>query len=236
MKIAIVEDELEQQNILKDYINRFALEQDITCQVAVFNDGLELLDDYKADFDLILLDIELPHMDGMTAAQKIRQVDSQTNIIFVTNMARYAIKGYEVNALDFILKPVAYAPFAMKLLKIKNMLSKKQAHRIVVMDGSITRVLELDDIVYIDVANHYVNYHTNTETFLQRGKLTDVEAQLKDTYIVRCNSGTLVNLSYVKQLAGNELYLRDGQCITISRSRKKDFLTSFATFIGGDFR
>ena len=104
MRIVIVEDDEDQVRRLKDFIRRFEGESGEKCFVETFGNGMDFISDYSAKYDLVLLDIEMPHMDGMSAAEKLRETDEYTAIIFVTNMAQYAVRGYSVDALDLSLK------------------------------------------------------------------------------------------------------------------------------------
>ena len=116
-RIAIVEDDTSCAEQLEEYLRRYGREAGEELEVCRFSDGLELADGYRPIYDLILLDIEMPHLDGMTAARKIREADSEVLLLFITNMAKYAISGYEVEALGFMLKPVNYFALSLKLKK-----------------------------------------------------------------------------------------------------------------------
>lgn len=106
--IAIVEDEKSYIKQLTEYIDRFSREFSQEIKLSVFTDGDEILEKYTADYDIILLDIQMRFIDGMTAAEKIREMDKSVVIMFITNMTSYAVKGYEVDALDYMVKPVEY--------------------------------------------------------------------------------------------------------------------------------
>ena len=105
-RIAIVEDEAPCREELRGYIERYGQEHGQEFSVYPFADGSEILQNYEPRYDVILLDIEMPRVGGMEAAQAIREVDENVVLVFITNMAQYAIKGYSVGALDFVMKPV----------------------------------------------------------------------------------------------------------------------------------
>ena len=132
IKIAVVEDELEMSNILVNFINKFFEENELDVKVTVFNNALKFLDAYNFNFDLIFMDINMPSLDGINASKKLREIDSEVMLIFVTSLAQYAIKGYEVNAFDFIVKPITYYNFALKLTRALDNLSKDDTKIIVI--------------------------------------------------------------------------------------------------------
>ena len=108
MKIAIVDDTLEDRQLLTDYLKRYQQENNLQLIVHTFSSGLDLLGENREGYDILFLDIEMPGCDGLEVTQEIRQRDSAVSIIFVTSMAQYAIDGYQVNAFDFIVKPIGY--------------------------------------------------------------------------------------------------------------------------------
>ena len=114
INIAIVEDEKLYVSQFKEYISRYEKESGNRINVSVFPDGAEIVENYSGDFDIILMDIQMKYMDGMTAAEQIRKLDSEVIIMFITNMTQYAIRGYEVDALDYVVKPVEYFSFSQK--------------------------------------------------------------------------------------------------------------------------
>lgn len=111
IRVAIVEDDAEVQGVLQEYVRRYTRQYGTEFEVSVFADGVDLLEDYRAVYDIIFLDVEMKHLDGMATAERIRQMDADVILIFITNMAQYAIRGYSVGALDYVLKPVPYFAF-----------------------------------------------------------------------------------------------------------------------------
>ena len=115
LTVAIVEDDLKSAQLLTKYIERYNEEKKEQLTVLHFTNGLNFISEYKANCDIVLMDIEMPHMNGLETAKKLRMRDTHIPLIFITNMAQYAINGYEVQALDFMVKPVEYFNFSLKL-------------------------------------------------------------------------------------------------------------------------
>ena len=114
MKIAIVEDNSASAEKLRGYLRQYGEENQKEFDITLFGDAVSFLDRYSP-FDMVFMDIELPGMDGMEAARRLREVDLQAILLFVTNMARFAVKCYEVDAMDYLVKPVQYGSFSLKL-------------------------------------------------------------------------------------------------------------------------
>ena len=132
IRVAIVEDEAEIREQLMGYVQRYTRQYGTAFEVKTFADGLEILEDYRPAYDLILLDIEMKHLDGMETARRIRELDPDVMLVFITNMAQYAIKGYAVGALDYVLKPVPYFAFSQQLQKVEAQLRRRTRHYLAV--------------------------------------------------------------------------------------------------------
>lgn len=115
VNVAIVEDEIRSADVLCGFLERYGSEKGREFAVSRFTDAIAFLENYVPRYDIVFMDIQLPDMDGMTASRRLRALDRDVILIFVTNMANYAVSGYEVDALDFIVKPVSYFPFTVKL-------------------------------------------------------------------------------------------------------------------------
>ena len=230
--IAVVEDEEESRELLRRYLEKYRKEKGTELEMTFFRDGLELTENYRPIYQILLLDIEMPHMDGLTAARFVRQADEEVVIIFITNMARYAIRGYEVQALDFVLKPVSYFAFSMKLEKaLAKVASRKQESLMLPTEEGFRRV-QTEDITFMEVVSHRLLVHTTTETYSSRETLNRMEELLKNRNFVRCNKGYLVNLRQVS-LVKKDSVVVGGQELLISRRRKEEFLKALMDFYGG---
>ena len=117
IRIALVEDDPAYAEQLLSYLKEYEKESKERISVQTFSDGEDIVTEYRADYDIILMDVEMKFMDGMSAAEKIRKMDTEVVIIFITNMPQYAIQGYKVNALDYILKPISYFSFSESMVR-----------------------------------------------------------------------------------------------------------------------
>ncbi|MDR0831755.1 MAG: LytTR family DNA-binding domain-containing protein [Bacillales bacterium] len=234
IKIAIVDDTLSEYENLKNYISKYFKNSQDVVTISYFSDGKEIVAKYKGDFDIILMDIDMPIMDGMTAAFKIREIDKEVVIVFITNLSTYAIKGYEVNALSYLLKPLNYFIFSEQMNKIVERLKKNIKQSILVTTSTSTDKVLIKDILYIESDGHYVEIVTSKEKYFTNGPLKKYEQNFSDTF-AKCNNNYLVNLSNVASVKGDLVLL--SKCdykLKISRQKKKVFLESLMKHIGGN--
>ena len=236
IKVAVVEDNKVDQNRILNYLMQYQEENNIVIDTTVFNDGSLFIQDYQANWDIVFLDIEMPGLDGMTTAEKIRAVDTKVIIIFVTNMVQYAIKGYEVDALDFVIKPVEYPLFAMKFRKSISMISTHTTKAITLKQGAGYRKIDISGIYYAVVYNHKLQIHLSNETVEGYGSITELESKISDIGFSRCNNGCLVNMGNIKKIDKDTVYMLNGDELAISRGHKQDFQKDFARFLGGSFK
>ena len=223
IKIAVVEDEIEMSNQLLKYIKQFFDENDLDYSVMVFDNAIKLLDNYDFSFDLIFMDINMPLLNGVEASKKLREIDSEVTLIFITSLAQYAIKGYEVNAFDFILKPVAYYNFAMKLTRALDKLSKEDAKTLVINNKSSIKKIKVRKIYYIEVNEHKLRFHTIEGNFTTYGTLKTYLEILKNDSFALCNQCYFVNLKYVTEVKDNIVRVGNDD-LQISRPKRKDFI------------
>ena len=231
-RIAIVEDEAAVRDQLTGYVQRYTRQYGTPFEVTTFGDGVDILENYRPVYDIIFLDVEMQHLDGMETAQRIRALDSDVLLIFITNMAQYAIKGYAVGALDYVLKPVPYFAFSQQLQKAVGQLARQKRHYLAVpVDGGLRRIDEAS-IYYIESEGHRIHFYTEEGDFSAPGALKTFEEKLADRPFARCNSGYLVNLAQVSGVQQNTVQVGPHE-LQVSRPKRKAFLEALADYIGG---
>ncbi len=232
INLAIVEDEDSYAQQLTEFIQKFQEESGNYFKVTRFSDGDEITNGYKGQFDIILMDIEMKLMDGMTAAEEIRRLDQEVVIMFITNMTNYAIRGYQVDALDYVLKPVSYFAFSQKLDRAISRIRKSDSKIISVEMPSGVKKLDIDNIFYIESEGHNLNFYTSAGEFSVRARMADFEEQLSAYNFFRSNKGYLVNLKYVDGVEKGACIIA-GKQLLISRSRKSEFMSALTDYMAG---
>lgn len=232
VRVGLVDDDREHTQMLRTYLARYGQEADVQFQVEAFWDGLSFVEDYDGSLDIVFLDIEMPHMDGMTAARIIRERDASLAIVFITNMAQYAVNGYEVDAVDFMVKPVGYFNFARKLERALRFLHKRAQRTILLADEDGVVRLSASDVWYVEKDRDYLVYHTDQGEFRKRGTMKAEREVFQGLPFEECTSGCLVNLERVQRIGREHVCLK-GKQLPLSRRMKKDFTRSYIDYIGG---
>jgi len=195
--IAVVEDSAQDRAVLDSYLEKYQQEKNCHFQITHFSDGDEIALGYKGGYDLILMDIEMTFMDGMSAAEEIRRADPEVLIIFITNSPQYAIKGYAVLVLDYILKPLSYYAFCQRMNHVRELLGRRQKHFLTVPCAGGVQKLDVSDIYYVEICDHDLLFHTKQARCIPPDPSRDVEQKLPPENFFRSSKAYLVNLEHV---------------------------------------
>lgn len=237
IRIAIVEDENTYTETLKSYLSRFGSENRTAFQISTFCDGLDIISEYKPEYDVILLDIQMKHLDGMKTAEKIRSLDENVILIFITSTVQYAVQGYLVDALGYVVKPVPYLAFSQLMKKALQQISQKQdkTYLTVEVEGGHLRQ-NIAQISCIESQRHKVILHTEKGDLVTPGPMKKLEASLAQKGFAKCHNAYLVNLSHVTGVLQGSVLLTGDLSLPISRTYKKAFLDALTDYIGGSQR
>ena len=231
ISIAIVEDEKMYAEQLVEYLHQYENDNGELFDITVYSDGDQIVNKYKSQFDIILMDVEMKFMDGMSAAEEIRKIDTEVVIIFITNMAQYAIRGYAVDALDYVLKPVSYFAFSQRLNRAISRMKKRETKMIMVNIKGGTVRLNLANIFYIESQGHTLILHTILGDYETTGTMKEMEEKLCDMNFSRGNKGYLINLQHVDSVEDGCAVV-NGEQLVISRPRKKEFMEALTAYWG----
>ena len=226
MRIAVIEDDPQQALLLMEFIEQFSRETSIPTRSIHFACGDDFLAAFSPEWDLALLDMEMPGTNGMQTARRIRERDEGMVIIFVTQIAQFAIEGYEVGALDYILKPVDYAPFALKLRRAARTLEARDQYIVVANQTGKTRVA-LHEIVYIEVRDHTLEFHLTDKVIRSTSgeSISKLSETLAASGFARCHQKYLVNTRHVNGYGKSTVNVANAD-LPLSRTFAKSFIAS----------
>lgn len=228
--IAIVDDDEKDLQALASYVKSYFTEKGETHIIYRYHSGVEFIRS-RENYDIVFLDIRMGDMDGLDAAHFLRIVNKDAQLIFVTQMAQFAIRGYEVDAMDYIIKPV-------DRLSIDRVLDK--ALRRISVSTGISFALKTPDglvsissniIYYVEVYDHELIYHTEQGDYKVRGRLSEVQKKLDSRYFILCSRSYLVNLCHVKSVHSDYLVVNNEQ-IQISKSHRREIEQRFINYLG----
>ena len=230
-RIALVDDLPEERDRLSDYLRRFAAERKCTLTVDCFEAGERFLEAYDNNYEIVLLDIEMQGIDGMATARRLRERDESVCLLFVTYLANFALEGYSVRALDFLVKPVSYENFSMKMERALVAADRARKKEIIVSTPEGDRRIRIDEIYYVEVMNHTLIYHTKAGVISVRGPIRDCEERLTPYDFARCNKSYLVNLNYVTEIRRSEIRV-GGELLPVGSTRRQAFMQQLTEFMG----
>ena len=233
IRVSLVEDTCQDLEQFRTVFDVYRQDDENEWSLDVFETGEGFLDRFRGQYDLIFLDIELPDLNGIEIGHKIRERDTKVVLVYLTKMGQFAINGYEVDAADYILKPLNEKIFPVKMRKIvRRVLQSKPSCFTVSVNGG-KRLIESDQILYVEVLKHDLTYHTASGSYTERGTLKSAEALLRNACFARLSNCYLVNMRHITGVDKFTLKLDSGEILQISRSRKKEFADTFSRYLGG---
>jgi len=230
--IAVCDDSEAVVNHLSSLLEHYTQETGQDIKIYKFNSGMELLDQYNGNYDIIFLDIKMPHMNGLEVASSIRIRDPSVSIIFLTSLVHHALDGYKVQALNYIIKPISFKRLKIELDDWLHKQSRDQEPFVVIKNDKGSYKVLLKDLAYIETSNRNALVHTKSENLICYKKLKVLETELGNNGFSRCHSSYIVNLAYIENIEKTDAKLITGDIVPISQTKRKDFMQKLARYWG----
>ena len=232
LHIAICDDEMDFVAYLTGLLDQYATETGVEIKVTAYYDGMELIEKYDTTIDLIFLDIQMRLVNGLRAAERVRQMDEKVGIIFLTTLTQYGLEGYKYQATNYIIKPIRYARLKEEMKQWLERHRQDDSPFIVVANDAGKFKVFLKSLRFIETFNRNLLLHTDQENIICYKKMKELETELVQHGFVRCHSGYLVNLFYVKRIEKLDIILTTGERVPISQPKRKEFMERLADYWG----
>jgi len=227
-KIAVVDDDPKYTSTVLEYIATFSKQTGLEFETICFSDGEEIVTDYES-FDIIFLDIQMTNLDGLKTAQRIRELDADVFIVFITNAPQYAIKGYSVRAFNYLLKPVTQFAFTEQLKKCIQQINQRCNAFVLCRTESGTIRLSAASILFVESFNHKMSIVTSTNEYSMSISMKELEKKLPKQHFFRCHKSFLVNLAHVSAIKDNDITV-EKHTIPVGRNKRKLFLEALTNY------
>lgn len=232
MRIAIVDDVRSDAGLLQSYLRRSQEDGIGEWEIMLYSCGEDFLARYQPMFDLVILDIDMPGLNGVDIARRIRAMGDNVVLMFVTNMPQYALQGYAVDAVDYLIKPVSYEEFSLKLKKAQRYIRLNQSTQLTLRTADGVALVQSDQLLYVESSLHYLTYHTLDGDYRVRGSLSQAEAELPPSLFARCGGSFLVNLRHVRGVDKQDVLVGEER-VKLSRGKRLEFMEKFSKYLGG---
>lgn len=233
-RVAICDDSETDAEFVHSIVSSWAENRQDSVRTEVFPSAERFLFQYAGDkaWDILLLDIEMGAMDGVTLAKRVRRENDRVQIVFLTGYADYLAEGYEVSALHYLMKPVNRDKLVAVLDRAVGALGKAERAILLPVGGELLR-LPVSQVQYVEAFSHSVTVTTPKETIQVKQSISQMEKLLGEGF-VRCHRSYLVGLSAVARLSRTEVILDNGKALPLSRGAAPLVHKAFISYYAGD--
>lgn len=230
MRIAVCDDEELFRIEFKSVLDKVLINAEY--DIDTFSGGSSLYEAFLINpFDLVFLDIEMPGIDGITLAKRLRAVSENVQIVFLTSHIEYALEGYEVNALRYLVKPVDMNKLSEVLKYIQD--KKNNSRQIMIKQEGEDIVIDISDVIYMESMDKNVRIVTSKSEYITRYNISDYEEELKNSGFLRIHRGYLISLSKVKKIVKNDVVMDGDISLPVSRSNIKTLKDALYAYVEG---
>lgn len=218
MKInfAICDDNRIDSQYVNELIKKWVRNKKYQIHIDIFQSAEAFLFHYtqNKEYDILLLDIEMKKMDGVTLARMIRKSNKSVQILFITGYSQYIAEGYDVEALHYLMKPIKEEKMFDVLDRAVTKLIQNEKHLLLKLSDEMIKI-PLHEIIYIDVNRNYVTIHANKDYTLKK-TLGEIEKELDEKFF-RIGRSAIVNLKYITRITKTEVFLSNGFSLPLPR-------------------
>ncbi len=230
MRVVICEDNATSSDVLENYVKRWSHRNGCFTEVYIYSSAEQFLlsEEDTDNIDLIFIDIIMGDMTGIDLAHKLRDSGYLGQIVFATDMREYVFEGYNVSALNYLLKPVSYEKCASLLDRVREFMSERRFYICKLQDKSVK--IPCEEILYVEMDSHYAKINTLKGQYTIRSTITSVFNELDDNMFVRCHKSFIINIRHVMSVSKKAATLSSGDIIDLGRKYVKDVNDRFVKY------
>jgi len=216
VNFAICDDSVVDSNYVKELVTQWSNDKKYQVNIDIFSSAEAFIFHYveNKEYDVLLLDIEMGNMDGVTLARQIRKSNKSVQIVFITGYSDYIAEGYDVEALHYLMKPLKKEKLYDVLDRAVNKIMQNEKHLVLNTFDEMIRI-PLHEIIYIDVDRNYVTVHSNKDYTVKK-TLAEIEKELDERFF-RIGRSAIVNLKYISRVTKTDVYLNNGIILQLPR-------------------
>jgi len=239
VKISICDDNELELEKAKKAVDEFIATKQADHQITIdtFTNGSDMLSyiNKHGAFDLLILDIVMPGMNGIELAEEIRHANSSCKIVFLTSSREFAVNSYKVNAFYYLLKPFSNMEFVSLLNKALNAMAEEKSNSIVIKGKSNLTRVQIHTIQYVESVKHQLWFHMNNGEIIScYSSMSEFqEILLSDSRFIQCHRSFLVNMSYVISISGKDFVLQDKTLIPVSKQGYQQVKDAYIDYFFG---
>lgn len=231
MNIAICDDLENDRKILTDMINRYFTEHNSIVNITTYNNGEDLISNFTHEnFNLIFLDIYMYKLNGIDTAKEIRKKDDNSILVFITTSSDFALDAYDLDALQYLIKPITYDKVEKILNKCLKQFSSNTPFIEILQDGYPVK-MPLNDIYYIDVYDKACYIHLKNKVIKTYSSLAKLWEALENSSFLKCHRSYIVNMLYINEMLSNDFLLKNGEKIPITKNDKLNLKQTYLDFV-----
>lgn len=232
LHLAICDDEKDFVTYLKGLLEQYAAESNENIKITVYYDGMELIERYDTTIDLIFLDIQMRLLNGLQAAERIRRMDEEVGIIFLTTLPQYGLEGYKYQAVNYIMKPMKYIRLKTELDQWLKKRRKDDNPALIISNDTGRYKVFLKSLRYVETAHRKLLLHTEQEDLICSKSMKEMEQKLQDGGFIRCHTSYIVNPFFIRGVSRLEIELITGELIPVSQPKRKEVMKKLTEYWG----
>ncbi len=234
MKIAICDDEKLQIDLLKKYCSSWLGERKLHAEITTYLSAEAFLFAYEDDksYDILLLDIQMKELDGISLAKKLRELGDKLSILFITGVKELVFEGYHVQAIDYILKPVEQNNLETALDRAYENMQKSEPYILLEIDNELIKLNE-KDILYIESIGHKSIVYTLNEKFEIKKGINTVEKELNQSFFYKCHRSYIINILHISSISKTDVMINTNP-IPIARGKWEELNKAFLSYYRGE--